>query len=229
MLKKLATSAVALVIGLIAFLWGAGAASAHVTVNSTSAVQGGYAVLAFRVPTESATASTTKLTVQLPAEAPFTSVSVEVKAGWSYVVTKAKLPTPAKTDDGDTITDYVSTIAWTADANSAIKPGEFAEFRVSVGPLPKTNTVVFKAIQHYSDGSDVNWIDQAAPGSNAELAHPAPTLKLAAATTTSTESAEDDGDGTGWVAVTGLVLAIVAVIAALAALVIVIRRPARTE
>ena len=61
---------------LAALLALAGPAAAHVTVNAPGATQGGYAVVAFRVPSESATASTTKLVVQLPADTPFAAVSV---------------------------------------------------------------------------------------------------------------------------------------------------------
>ncbi len=49
-----------------AVLLAAGIASAHVSVVAPGAAQGGYSVLTFRVPTESDTASTTKLTVALP-------------------------------------------------------------------------------------------------------------------------------------------------------------------
>jgi uncharacterized protein YcnI len=44
----------------------AGPASAHVTVAADGATPGGYTVISLRVPTESDTASTTKLTVSLP-------------------------------------------------------------------------------------------------------------------------------------------------------------------
>ena len=157
---------------------GAGMASAHVTVNAPGATQGGYSALTFRVPTESDTASTTGLRVQLPSDQPLASVSVQPKPGWTYTVKKAKLATPISSDDG-AITEAVSEINW-ASTSGAIKPGEFDEFRISVGPLPKADQMVFKAIQHYSDGKDVAWIEQAAAG-GAEPEHPAPTLKLAAA------------------------------------------------
>ncbi|MDQ2839276.1 MAG: YcnI family protein, partial [Actinomycetota bacterium] len=62
----------------------AGTASAHVTVSSPSASQGGYAVLIFQVPTESDTASTTEFKLQLPADQPLASVSVQPHTGWSY-------------------------------------------------------------------------------------------------------------------------------------------------
>ena len=170
------------VAGSAALLALAAPASAHVTVNSTDATQGGYAVITFRVPTESDTASTTALKVQLPTDTPFASVSVQPHPGWSFTTKTTKLASPIKTDDGDEISQAVSEIDWKADsAATAIKPGEFDQFNVSAGPLPKVKSITFKAVQVYSDGSQVNWIDVPAPGSTVEPEHPAPTLQLAAA------------------------------------------------
>ncbi|HST66608.1 MAG TPA: DUF1775 domain-containing protein, partial [Mycobacteriales bacterium] len=76
--------------------------------------------------------------------------------------------------------DYPSVVDWKATAGG-IKPGEYAEFQLSVGPLPKVDSMTFKAIQAYSDGSVVSWIDLPAAGSSDEPEHPAPTLKLTAA------------------------------------------------
>jgi periplasmic copper chaperone A len=58
-----------------------------------------------------------------------------------------------------------------------VKPGQFREFDVSLGPLPKTDRIVFKALQTYSDGDIVRWIDVPQDG-QAEPEHPAPVLKL---------------------------------------------------
>ena len=173
----------------IAGLLGAGAAAAHVSVSSPAAVQGGYATVTFKVPTESATASTTGLKVQLPADQPLASVSVLPMNGWTYTVTKAKLATPISSDDGD-ITEAVSVIEWKADsAQTAIKPGEFNQFTISAGPLPKAASMTFKAIQTYSDGTAVSWIEQAAEGSSTEPEHPAPVLQLSAPGSTAPSSA----------------------------------------
>jgi uncharacterized protein YcnI len=155
-------------------------ALAHVTVTSTDATQGGFAVITFRVPTESDTASTTGLKVQFPADQPLAFASIKPKAGWTYTVTKAKLAKPVTTDDGE-LTDYTSVVDWKATSPAAgIKPGEFDEFQVSAGPLPRAGSMTFKAIQTYSDGKTVSWIEEPAPGGE-EPEFPAPTLKLAPA------------------------------------------------
>lgn len=216
-----------LVFSLLAtMLVGAGVASAHVTVSSPGATQGGYAVLTFRVPTESDTASTTELKVQLPTDQPLASVSVQPTPGWSFTVSKAKLASPITTDDGP-VTEAISVIDWKADSEAtAIKPGEFQQFLISVGPLPKASSMTFKVLQTYSDKSVVSWIETPAPGSTAEPEHPAPTLQLAPAAAsapasgstsasstapTATSSTSNDGSGK---ATAGLVLSIVAILLA---------------
>ena len=170
-------------------------ASAHVSVAADSAVQGGFAVISFRVPSESETLSTTRLAVQFPADQPLAFVAVQPHQGWTYQVKKTKLAKPISSDDG-AVTEAVTQIDWTATSiATGIKPGEFDQFQVSVGPLPKAPVMTFKAIQGYSDGSSVAWIDEAAPGSSAEPDHPAPTLALAAAGSDSSGSFGSSGTG----------------------------------
>jgi periplasmic copper chaperone A len=178
-------------------------ASAHVTVNPNTATQGGYTKVTFRVPNETDKTDTTKLEVSLPTDTPVASVSLKPVAGWTAVTEKSKLATPIKSDDGE-ITEAVTKITWTADATAAIKPGQFQEFDVSLGPLPTANQMIFKALQTYSDGTVVRWIDEPA-ADGAEVEHPAPVLKLspagaatgAAATTTGSAAADTEGDGNG--------------------------------
>ena len=54
------------------------------------------------------------------------------------------------------VTEAVSTITW---SGGELKPGEFTEFDISVGPLPDdADSLTFKALQTYSDGDVVRWI-----------------------------------------------------------------------
>jgi periplasmic copper chaperone A len=161
------------------------AALAHVTVDPEQAPQGGFATLTFHVPTERDDASTVKVEVKIPQDHPIASVSVQPKPGWTYQITTTKLATPVTTDDGATITDAVSQITW---QGGAIKPGEFDEFSVALGPLPDSeDSLLFPAIQTYSDGQEVAWIETSAPG-QPEPDHPAPELKLTAAAENSSSS-----------------------------------------
>ena len=188
--RRAGVLALGAVIGAVGF---ASAASAHVTVSPTSAPQGGYTVITFRVPTESDTLSTTKLQVFLPTDQPLASVLVMPVPGWTAKVATTKLATPIKTDDGS-VTQAVSKIVW---SGGKIDPGQFQEFDVSLGPLPKdTDTIVFKALQTYSDGTVVRWIDLRQPG-QPEPDHPAPVLHLTPpATGAGTSSTGSSGSST---------------------------------
>ncbi|MFC7528609.1 YcnI family protein [Actinoplanes sp. GCM10030250] len=201
-------------------------AAAHVTVNPGTATQGGYTKVTFRVPNESDSASTTKLEVNLPADAPVASVSLKPVPGWTAVPVKTKLATPIKAHDSE-ITEAVTKITWTAAAGSEIKPGTFQEFDVSLGPLPAAEQMVFKALQTYSNGDVVRWIDEPSTDGT-EPESPAPVLKLTAAAADAPASApaedvvaavdEDDegGNGTAF-GIAGLVAGIAALVLGLLA------------
>ncbi|MFJ6197406.1 YcnI family protein [Micromonospora sp. NPDC092111] len=217
------TAAVAVVV-TAATLVVAGPAAAHVTVNPGTAVQGGWTKVSFRVPNEKDTGDTTRVEVNLPTATPIASVSLRPVTGWTAVAEKTKLPTPIRTDDGE-ITEAVTRITWTAAPTAVIKPGQFQEFDVSLGPLPDADQVVFKALQTYSDGDVVRWIDEPTPG--VEAAHPAPVLRLTAAATddavasappaptaASTDDSSDDGYGYG---LAGVLLGLAGLVAGLLA------------
>jgi uncharacterized protein YcnI len=200
-------------------------ASAHVTVNPGTATQGGYTKVTFRVPNETDKTDTTKLEVNLPAATPIASVSLKPVAGWTAATVKSKLATPIKSDDGE-ITEAITKITWTATAAAAVKPGQFQEFDVSLGPLPQSGQVVFKALQTYSDGTVVRWIDEPATDGT-EPEHPAPTLKLtpagetaaaapAGAQAVTAEAAKGDGNGTPW-GIAGIILGVIALVLGLLA------------
>ncbi|GAA4469824.1 YcnI family copper-binding membrane protein [Phytohabitans houttuyneae] len=213
----------ALVLGAaVAFLLAVAApASAHVTVNPQEAEKGGFARLAFRVPNESDTASTVKLEVVLPENAPVGSVSIMPVAGWTATMERRKVDPPVDVH-GSQISDVVSKITWTAAAGGGVKPGEFIEFPVSMGPLPDTDTMVFKALQTYSDNEVSRWIEEPQAGAE-EPENPAPVLTLVSASSSEAEPtaspaaaapSDEDGDGPA------LILAVVALVAALGGLVL---------
>jgi len=153
----------------------AGLAAAHVTVSPSSLPQGtSDAILTFRVPNESATAAVTGLKIQFPLAHPIVLVNPEAGSGWQVSSVKATLSKPITTDDG-TFTSTTSEIDWTG---STIPVGQFGEFNVLAQGIPTgTSQLVFKAIQTYSDGTVVSWIqvpDKAVP----DPQHPAPTITL---------------------------------------------------
>src|SRR5438445_11033995 len=160
-------------------------ALAHVTATAPGATQGGYSTVTFQVPTESNKASTTALKGQLRVDNPIASVAVQPKAGWTYTLKTGKPATPLSSDDGP-VAEIVTEIDWkVAAGNAGIKPGEFDTFVISAGPFPKVDTLTFKTIQAYSDGTVASWSETPAAGSSAEPEHPAPTIKLTAASASS--------------------------------------------
>ena len=183
----IARAAVAGTAGLLLALAAPLAASAHVTISPGDAAPGSYALLTVKVPNESATATTTAIEVKLPADTPFASVSYVPVPGWTAELVTSALPEPVTDDDGDEVTEAVTSVVWTADG-AGISAGQLQTFGLSVGPVPDTDTVVFPAIQTYSDGKVVEWVEK---GEDAE--HPAPVVQVAAAAA-SEETADDETD-----------------------------------
>ncbi len=171
-----------------AALAGAGTASAHVHVVPDSTASGSYAQLTFRVPNESPTASTTKIVLTLPQNAPLSSVSTRPVPGWKAVVTDATLPKPVSVS-GTTLTKAPHVVTWTAGPGAALRPTQYQEFAISAGPLPGPGEMVLPVDQTYSDGTVVRWSEPTKAG-QPEPEHPAPAFTITAA------SGSDDAPAT---------------------------------
>lgn len=209
---------------------GTGIASAHVTVNPNKTAEGAYAHATFSVPNESDTAKTDQLTVALPEDTPFTSVSVQPVEGWTATVKHDTLDEPV-TVHGTKVTEAATSITWKADKAHQIGQDEFQTFTVSLGTLPAAGTeVVLPASQHYTDGSVVKW-DEPAGTDGQEPKHPAPAFTTTAAPTESgdaqhggessdaaqaSEADTSTGGGTGvaalWIGVAGLLVGAIALV-----------------
>lgn len=153
------------------------AASAHVRITPDQAVAGGEALVSFRVPTESATASTVKLEIDVPTNVALPDVTYEPVAGWTAKVVTGRLPKPIVVE-GDTVTSAVTKIIWTADPGDGIKPGQFLLFPVLIDPVPDAGKVMFTAHQTYSNGTVVNWNEPTPATGDDEPDFPAPTLYI---------------------------------------------------
>ena len=209
-----------LALGLLVF---APVASAHVTVNPNEVPADSFSRFAVRVPTERPNADTTKVVLSLPKGLFF--VSFQPKPGWKRTVTMEKLDQPVEVF-GEKQTERVATVTW---EGGKIAPGEFDEFGLSAKVPAEQTTLVFPAVQTYSNGEVVRWIgapdaDEPAPrvtltAKVEETAAPAP-----AVTTASEATEEDDWDLDGL----ALGFGIAGLVAGLAALGLVLfRRPKR--
>lgn len=189
-------------------------AAAHVDVapaEGTTVEVGGNATLTVRVPNERDIGT---VEVELIFPEAFGSVTVEATPGWTVTAEHdaepASLdgavplvlvhdgedhgepaPTGAPTQPPVTPESFgnVSALVWTGGPTG---PDETLEFVVTLGPVPDTPTLVFKALQTYEDGEVVRWIQEpAAAGPEPEF--PAPVLPVEGATPVADPSA----DGTG--------------------------------
>jgi uncharacterized protein YcnI len=210
------TSLVAAFAAVAALTSPATAAQAHVTLQPKQAPAGGYARLDVRVPNEDDAKATTKIVVQMPPG--FAGASYEPVAGWRVAVAKRKLATPVKSGNGDTPTEEVDKLTFTATGRG-IAPGQFQDFGLSVAlpSKPAGTKLTFKALQTYAGGNVVRWIG--APASE----HPAPQVTLvagdaAAAAPAAASEGKDDGGGNG-LAIVALVVGALGLLAGAAALV----------
>ena len=143
-------------------------AAAHVTVNPGEWEAGGFARFDVRVPNERDNASTTEVTVQFPEGLTF--VSFQPKQGWRRTVEMETLAEPIEVF-GEEVTERIASVTW---KGGEIGPGEFEEFGVSFR-VPETpgESLLFPALQTYSNGEVVRWID---PDPEAET--PAPQVAV---------------------------------------------------
>ncbi len=167
------------------------AASAHVTVIPATARPGETRALTFRVLNERDDAETVRVELFIPAGVHATAAD---RPGWTRV------ESPGKVD-------------WTAGPGAAIGGAGAKDFEVRAGPFPHAARVVFKVLQHYSDGQIVRWIQDPDPGAD----RPAPYVQL-----TATGRPEPSGGGSS---ATGFaILAALLALAAGAAAVLLRRR-----
>ena len=215
-----AGSIIAVVLGI------ATPAFAHVTVSPTEAEKGTDQVLTFNVPNEMDNANTTEIEIAFPTDHPIAEASVLPVAGWTAKVNTVHVSTPIKTDSGS-VSEAVGSIVW---SGGAIEPGQFGQFTISVGLPDDASSLVFKALQTYSNNTVVRWIELT-PAGGEEPEHPAPVLTLTSAPAAASSSAatvpkdvatSSDVDSAKTIGIVGVVLGALGLIIAIVALV---RRP----
>jgi uncharacterized protein YcnI len=159
--RTIAGASVALALGTVLALGAPLGASAHVTLEENTAEAGSYALLTFKVPNESDTATTTSVTVNLPTDTPFVSVRTVPVAGWTAEIVTSTLPEPVELGE-TTVTEAPTSIVWTA-TGEGLGDGELGLFPFSVGPVPDVGQLELPVDQGYSDGSVVAWAGDDVP------------------------------------------------------------------
>jgi uncharacterized protein YcnI len=145
----------ALAVAAVLFALLAAVADAHVTVIPSAARPGETRTLTFRVVNERSDATTVEFDLFIPAGV---TAKAADRRGWTKLETG-------------------STVQWKANTPAdAISGEQSKDFEITAGPLPKTDRLLFKALQRYSSGEVVRWIQE--PAADAE--RPAPVLQLTA-------------------------------------------------
>lgn len=212
------------------FLALTGAASAHVTIDPGEAPADGYATLQVQVPHGCDGSATKAIRVQIPESVP--AVTPQVHPGWE--VTTKDGPKDAVELHGETVTEGVKEVVWTATDADPLPDGRLDLFGMSV-KLPAGNAgdpVYFPTVQQCVKG-ETGWIQIPKPGeSKDELESPAPAVILTASAgehggagdshdataTASDDDSDDDGPSTGLV-IAALVLGGLGLLTGLAALI----------
>ena len=153
-----------------------GIASAHVSIEPGTVEGGEGAVIAVRVPNERDDASTTSLKLVLPVETPIGSVRTTEMPGWKATTVTRKLTQPIDVF-GRKVDTVVSQVTWTSTDDVGIRPGQYKDFNLSLGPLPESGELVFSAVQTYAGGQTVSW-NEVSADKTTEPEHPAPVLEI---------------------------------------------------
>lgn len=170
----------------------AGTASAHVTVSPSITTAGGYSVLTFAVPHGCDGSATTKITISMPKEI----IEATPTRNPLYDVAKknAKLATPITAEDGDTITEKVDTVTYTA--KTPLPDGYRDAFQIQIQiPDEVGKTLTFPTIQQCEKGQTA-WTEVPAAGQDPEtLEHPAPAFTITTAATSNPDASASASNG----------------------------------
>ena len=186
-----------------------------------TAPKGAEITLGFRVPNEEATASTVKVQIFFPSDPPVLGVDPEEAPGWtnpdSYRAAQPahehrRWPHHQLRQRGG----LVRRINTPRPLPGVLRPGPAAAD-------DHRNQVVFKALQTYSDGNVVRWIQTTPPGGPVPD-HPAPVLTLTAPASGSPASSGGGSDG---LALAGVVLGALGLLLGAVAVVLVVQRGRR--
>jgi hypothetical protein len=174
------------VLGLALSLTTAGPAFADVGVTPSSEPAGGSGELTFRVTDDIPDAGTTSFELDLPTDHPLLGVVPAAKFGWGLAIERSPVPGPTA--------GRVTRIIWSAHSTTtAIQPGRYGTFSISVREFPiAAARVRISALQTWSNGEVVQWIDPLVPGRPTPL-HPAPEITLTAGGPTSRPAIESSG------------------------------------
>lgn len=153
-------------------------ASAHVSVNASSAAAGSYSVLTFSVSHGCEGSPTTALSIDIP-EA-ITAVTPTVNPNWDVSKVSVDASAPVVDGHGESSASRTGRIVYTAKAPLLEGLRDTFELSMQLPADAAGETLAFPVLQTCEVG-ETQWIEMATEGS-AEPEHPAPTIAVTAAT-----------------------------------------------
>jgi uncharacterized protein YcnI len=161
---------------IAALLLGAGAASAHITLETGEAPVGSAYKAVLRVPHGCDGKATVAVRVQMPEG--FIAAKPMPKAGWDLKTVKGKYA-KAYTLYGEAVTEGVQEIDWTGGNLPDAFYDEFVLRGTLAGDLPAGQMLYFPVVQECEGGAVERWIQIPQAGQNADdLDTPAPGIRL---------------------------------------------------
>ncbi|KZX21000.1 YcnI family protein [Rathayibacter tanaceti] len=168
------------------------AASAHVTAAASSTAAGSYTVVTFSLAHGCDGSPTTGLTITMPEG--INSVSPTVNPNWDVVKNEVAIADPAADSDGNTATQRVSDVVYTAKTPLADGYRDTVSLQLQLPEDAAGSTLEFPVLQTCETGS-TSW-DQPTVEGQDEPELPAPTVAVTAAEAGSGHhGGDDDGDG----------------------------------
>lgn len=135
-------------------------AAARVSIVPGAVQGGGTETFAVRLANERKDTSSNRLELVFPKDVPLSSVKVAPAPGWRVSIKRRLLERPVE-EDGKGVREVVASIGWTG---SRVGPGQFAQFLVTIGSLPRNGLLRFGVVQGYTNGDVDTWIGTSAVG-----------------------------------------------------------------
>jgi uncharacterized protein YcnI len=185
--------------GLLVAALAAAPASAHVTITPTDTSAGAYTVLTVSVGHGCDGSATTALNIQIPE--PIMSVTPTLLPGWQVEKQMVQLDEPVEDAHGNSITERVGQVVYTADEPLADGYRSAMELSLQL-PDAAGETLAFPVVQECVQG-ETGWTEIAPEGESAdELEFPAPTVTITEAAGEEPDAASPAADGSGTPATT---------------------------
>ena len=137
----------------------AAAASAHITLERTSAPAGGYYKAVLQVPHGCKGSPTVAIRVRIPDGV--TSAKPQPKPGWTLAIKRSKLPQPVDAGHGRTIDEAVSEVAW---SGGSLADAEFDEFKIMLKLPDRAGATLYFPVGQQCKSGVQRWIEVPQPG-----------------------------------------------------------------